>query len=88
MWPLAVDRTLWEVRNYFPKAKTAGQRFSQEYSKVIFRDVIMEDSSTMEQTQRVLASGAKTHFVLQDQEILIRHDQKVHEDYIGFYSGR
>jgi hypothetical protein len=88
MWPLAVDRTLWEVRNYFPKAKTAGQRFSQEYSKVIFRDVIMEDSSTLEQTQKVLASGAKTHFILQDQEILIRHDQKVHEDYVGFYQTR
>jgi len=88
MWPLAVDRTLWEVRNYFPKAKTAGQRFSQEYSKVLFRDIIMEDSSTLEQTQKVLASGAKTHFVLQDQEILIRHDQKVHEDYVGFYKER
>jgi len=85
MWPLAVDRTLWEVRTYYPKAKTAGQRFSQEYSKVIFRDVIMEDCSTLEQTQSVLASGAKTHFVLQDQEILIRHDHKVHEDFVGFY---
>jgi hypothetical protein len=48
----------------------------------------MEDSSTLEQTQKVLASGAKTHFVLQDQEILIRHDQKVHEDYVGFYKER
>ncbi|HXG18858.1 MAG TPA: SRPBCC family protein [Methylomirabilota bacterium] len=88
MWPLAVDRTLWEVRNYFPKAKNAGQRFSQEYSKVIFRDVIMEDASTLEQTQTVLASGAKPHFILQDQEILIRHDQKVHEDFVGFYKER
>jgi len=25
---------------------------------------------------------------LQDQEILIRHDQKVHEDYVGFYKER
>jgi phenylpropionate dioxygenase-like ring-hydroxylating dioxygenase large terminal subunit len=88
MWPLAVDRTLWEVRNYFPKAKNAGQRFSQEYSKVIFRDVLMEDCNTLEHTQSVLASGAKTHFVLQDQEILIRHDQKVHEEFVGFYGQR
>jgi phenylpropionate dioxygenase-like ring-hydroxylating dioxygenase large terminal subunit len=85
MWPLAVDRTLWEVRAYYPKAQSAGQRFSQEYSKVIFRDVIMEDCSTLEQTQSVLASGAKTHFVLQDQELLIRHDHKVHEEFVGFY---
>lgn len=85
MWPLAVDRTLWEIRSYYPKAKSAGQRFSQEYSKIIFRDVIMEDCSTVEQTQSVLASGAKTSFVLQDQELFIRHDHKVHEDYVGFY---
>jgi hypothetical protein len=36
----------------------------------------------------VLASGAKTRFVLQDQEILIRHDHKVHEDFVGFYRQR
>jgi phenylpropionate dioxygenase-like ring-hydroxylating dioxygenase large terminal subunit len=88
MWPLAVDRTLWEVRNYFPKAQSAGQRFSQEYSKVIFRDVLMEDANTLERTQSVLASGAKTLFILQDQEILIRHDHKVHEDFVGFYRQR
>jgi len=88
MWPLAVDRTQWEVRAYYPKASSAGQRFSQEYSKVIFRDVIMEDCSTLEMTQSVLASGAKTHFVLQDQELLIRHDQKVHEEFVGFYKNK
>jgi phenylpropionate dioxygenase-like ring-hydroxylating dioxygenase large terminal subunit len=88
MWPLAVDRTLWEVRNYFPRPQSVGQRFSQEYGKTFFRDVLMEDGNTLEQTQQVLASGAKTHFILQDQEILIRHDHKVHEDHVGFYRGR
>ena len=56
-WPLAADRSLWEVRSYFPKAHTAAQRFSQEYSKVIFRDILTEDASTLEQTQEVLTSG-------------------------------
>jgi len=84
-WPLAVDRTLWEVRIYFPWAENAGQRFAQEYNKVIFRDVVLEDASTAEQIQSVLASGAKTHFILQDEELLIRHDQKVIEDFVGFY---
>ena len=88
MWPLAVDRTLWEVRNYFPEPQNVGQRFSQEYSKTFFRDVLMEDANTLENTQHVLASGAKTHFILQDQEILIRHDHKVHEDHVGFYGER
>jgi len=85
IWPMAVDRTLWEVRAYYPQAQSAGQRFSQEYSKVFFRDALMEDANTLEATQSVLASGAKAHFILQDQELLIRHDHKVHEDFVGFY---
>jgi phenylpropionate dioxygenase-like ring-hydroxylating dioxygenase large terminal subunit len=88
MWPLTVDRTLWEVRYYLPEPQSVGQRFSQEYSKTFFRDVLMEDANTLENTQQVLASGAKTHFILQDQELLIRHDHKVHEDHVGFYRER
>jgi hypothetical protein len=87
-WPLAVDRTRWEVRLYFPRAENAGQQFSLEYNKVLFRDVLLEDASTSEKIQSVLASGAKTHFVLHDQELLIRHDLKVIEDCVGFYQTR
>lgn len=84
-WPLAVDRTRWEIRAYYPQATNAGERFSREYGKVLFRDIIMEDASTMEKIQSTVTSGAKTHFILQDEEILVRHDYKVHEEYVGFY---
>ena len=82
-WPLAVDKTLWEVRTYYPKVQNAAQRFSQEYSKVIFRDILMEDGSTVEQTQEMLTSGAKKEFVVQDQELLVRFGNKVLDDYIN-----
>jgi hypothetical protein len=82
-WPLAVDRTLWEVRTYFPRPRNAAERFSQEHARVTFRDLIMEDASTMENTQSVIASGAKTHFNFQDEELLLRHDNKVLAEYIG-----
>ena len=85
-WPLAADRTLWEVRTYFPQAENAAQRFSQEYSKVLLRDALLEDASTLEATQSMLASGAKTHFVLQDQELLVRHAHTVIEEIVGFYA--
>ena len=85
MWPLAVDRTRWEVRLYAPQAQNAGQRFSQEYSKVMLRDALLEDASTLEHTQTALTSGAKTHFILQDQELLIRHDYHVIEEHVGYY---
>lgn len=82
-WPLAVDRTSWETRIYYPKAENAGQRFSQEYAKCALRDTLMEDGNTLEAVQANLASGAKTHFILQDQEILLRHSHKVIEDIVN-----
>lgn len=82
-WPIAVDRTIWQSTQYFPKAKTAGQRFSQEYGHVLVRDVILEDGRTFEETQSVLSSGAKTEFPLQDQEILVRHSHRVIQQMIN-----
>ena len=76
-WPLAVDRTIWESTTYFPKAKNLAQRFSQEYSRIIFRDIFLEDARTVEETQSVLSSGAKNEFLLQDYELLVRHSHNV-----------
>lgn len=76
-WPLDVDRTIWHSTQYFPKAKTAGQRFNQEYGHVLFRDIILEDGRTLEETQSMLASGVKEDFHLQDEEILVRHSHYV-----------
>jgi len=84
-WPLAPGRTIWEVRTYFPPVQNAAHRFSQEYSKILLREALLEDASTLEATQSMLASGAKKEFVLQDQELLVRHGHKVIEDMVGFY---
>lgn len=82
-WPVTVDRTIWKSTQYFPKAVTAGQRFSQEYGHVLFRDVILEDGRILEETQSVLASGAKQTFPLHDEELLIRHSHHVVAQRIG-----
>ncbi len=82
-WPVAVDRTVWQSTQYFPAAKTPGQRFSQEYGHVLFRDIILEDGRTFEETQSVLASGAKKTFVLHDEELLVRHSHHVIEKMIA-----
>jgi phenylpropionate dioxygenase-like ring-hydroxylating dioxygenase large terminal subunit len=84
-WPLSVDRTIWEGEAFALPPANAAERFSREYNRCMQRDVWREDTGTMEHTQSVLASGAKTHFILQDQEILIRHFYKVLEDFVGFY---
>ncbi|MBF6569751.1 MAG: aromatic ring-hydroxylating dioxygenase subunit alpha [Candidatus Binataceae bacterium] len=82
LWPLAAERTLWEVRMYYPQAKNAAERFSQEFSKLALRDALMEDASTHENIQSMLSSGAKRHFILQDEEAGIRHLHKVVQEHI------
>ncbi len=87
-WPLAVDRCIWEIKFHFPPAETAGQRLSQEYLKHRICDVLQEDAVAHETLQTGLTSRAKTHLILQDDEIQIRHFHKVLEDYMGFFNGR
>lgn len=82
-WPLSEDRSRWEARICFPEATTLAERFSQEYNKVVTRDTFMEDGTTLEKTQSMLASGAKTEIHLQDEELFIRHHHKVAETYLN-----
>ncbi|CAN5689946.1 aromatic ring-hydroxylating dioxygenase subunit alpha [soil metagenome] len=82
-WPVAVDCTLWEVKLYMDPAKNAGEKISQEFSKVLMRDAFREDLSRLENIQANLAAGALTHTPLSDQEIVVRHAYKVIEDIIG-----
>ncbi|HLY57700.1 MAG TPA: SRPBCC family protein [Stellaceae bacterium] len=73
IWPLARDRTVWEVTGYYPPARTPGQLFSQAIGSVGLRDTLREDAYTHEQIGRVIGSGAKKEFHLQDEETAIRH---------------
>jgi phenylpropionate dioxygenase-like ring-hydroxylating dioxygenase large terminal subunit len=81
-WPLAQDRTLYEVWMGTEAKRTAGERFAEEYGRVFVRDVLMEEMSTVEKSQEVYASGAKRHLVLHDEEIMIRHDLRVRDEYV------
>lgn len=81
--PIAHDRTLVEARVYYPEMLTAGGRFYQEYMKVQLRDVLLEDFSTLERTQSACQTGAKSHMILQDYEIMVRHAFEVIERVLG-----
>ncbi|MGV2290449.1 SRPBCC family protein [Trinickia sp. YCB016] len=77
--PIAHNKTLLEARVYYPEMTTAGGRFFLEYMKVALRDVLLEDLSTLERTQRAAETGAKKHMILQDHELLVRHNYHVVE---------
>ena len=70
--PMGVDKTLWRSMICYPEPKTLAEQFSQEYSRVMFRDIMCEDGRQLEETQAMLKSGAKQHFLLKDEELLIR----------------
>ena len=86
-WPLAVDRTIWEIRMHFREPRSARERLQQEYFKCVIRDALQEDAFAHENIHAGLASGAKSHVILQDEEAPIRHFHKVLEDHVGFYRG-
>lgn len=75
--PLSENTTMFDARVYYPEMQTAGGRFYQEYMKVVLRDVLLEDLSTLEITQAAMETGAKSAMVLQDYELMVRHQAVV-----------
>lgn len=81
-WPLAVDRTFYEVNYYAPPAPNASVRIGQEYARVMLRDALREDLSTQESTQEMQRTGAMTHMILSAQELMVREHRHWIEKYL------
>ena len=84
-WPLAADRTIWEIRMHVRDPRSTRERLQQEYFKCVIRDALQEDAFAHENIHAGLASRAKSHVILQDEEAPIRYFHKVLEDHVGFY---
>lgn len=85
VWPLGPDRCLYQQRVFVRKANNAAERFGQENTMVEFRDVVMEDLSTLERIQRALNSGQIKEFHYHDHELALRHQHKVVTDVLTAY---
>lgn len=72
-WPIAQDRTVYELAYYFPKPVKPSQMISQEFSKVVLRDLSREDLATNEVTHAALMAGSISEIHLSDQEVAVRH---------------
>jgi len=77
VWPLGPNRSLYRQRVFVRPARTAAERFGQENSMVEFRDVVMEDLSTLERIQRALDTGRIRQFHFHDHELALRHQHHV-----------
>jgi phenylpropionate dioxygenase-like ring-hydroxylating dioxygenase large terminal subunit len=84
-WPLAVDRTLWEIRFYEPAPQDAAALIGQDFGQVWNRVIFDEDASAHETVQAGLKSRAKKYLILQDEEAAVRYFHKVVEEHVGPY---
>ena len=84
LWPVAVDRTIWEIRMHFSAPATRRERLQQEFFKCFIRDTLQEDTLAHESVHAGIASGVRSHLILQDDELPIRHFHKVLGDYAGY----
>jgi hypothetical protein len=77
VWPLGPSRSLYQQRVFVRRAGNAAERFGQENTMVEFRDVVLEDLSTLERIQRSLDSGQIREFHFHDHELALRHQYEV-----------
>jgi len=82
-WPMGYNKTLWEGRYYVKAPTTYSQRWALEHAMTLQRNAWLEDTATMEDTQRAMESGAKRFQNLQDDEILIRHGAIMVDRYVN-----
>jgi glycine betaine catabolism A len=80
--PIAANKTRWFTTLYMPKAKTAGERFSQEYNVAAYRDTVAEDLAILRTQQKGIMSGATKFFDFQLSESMCRHSYIAVNDYI------
>jgi hypothetical protein len=83
VWPLGPNRSLYQQRVFMRPPRNAAERFGQENTMVEFRDVVMEDLSTLERIQRAVDGGQITEFHYHDHELALRHQAKAVKDAVA-----
>ena len=82
-WPVAYNRTQWTLRIFIPKTASIRHRLQLEHYACRWAEVVLEDVTNCERIQIGLESGAKDHMILQDAEMLIRHNLWVLDKWVA-----
>lgn len=72
-WPISVNETRHEARFYVTKPTTVRERFAIEHRMAHAVDIVLEDLSNVERTQRGVNSRGTAHMQLSESEMLIQH---------------
>ncbi len=84
-WPTSVNTHVFESSLYFVPAKNATERLAHELACVSFKEYGLQDANTLEATQKMLESRVISEYVLNDQEVLVRHLHKEARDQVEAY---
>ena len=84
-WPLAVDRCLFEARMYFQPPRNASDRLAQELVAVEFKEFLLQDANLLECAQSMLNRNIRTHFPMNDEEVLVRNMHRTSQDAVEKY---
>jgi hypothetical protein len=76
---------VFEGTLYFPPPRTPRERVAQELAAVSFKEYGLQDANTLEATQSMIESRAIGEFLLNDQEVLLRHLHKETAAWINDY---
>jgi hypothetical protein len=66
-------------------ARTPRERVAQELAAVSFKEYGLQDANTLEATQSMIESRAVDKFLLNDQEVLLRHLHKETAAWVDAY---
>lgn len=72
-WPISVNETRHEARFYLRTPRNIRERLAQEHMIAHSVDIILEDVSNVERTQRGINSRATSGMHISQSEVLIRH---------------
>jgi phenylpropionate dioxygenase-like ring-hydroxylating dioxygenase large terminal subunit len=87
-WPTAYNEHIFEGTLYFVPPKNAKERFGLELAAVTFKEYALQDGNTLEATQRMIDQKSVTEFVLNDQEVLLRHLHTTARKYVADYKAQ
>ena len=82
-WPVAADRTVWDVAVYQTQPQNWAEAVALNYFRVLLRDTLREDVNTTEASQENLNAGIMQYMPLSEQEVVLRHRYQVVDRWVG-----
>lgn len=72
-WPITKELSRWRSTFFFRTPRSHAEDFAIQAAMALNRDIFAEDNSCFQKQQAALASGAKSHIIFAESEMMLRH---------------